>query len=67
LLNGQYEAKMEYIGKDKKEVPYSQRLELQLSKLDNRKKEVLGDLKPSQRSEYPNWLRLLPVPEGFIN
>jgi hypothetical protein len=51
-LNGQYEAKMEMAGsKDKKELTSAQRMEAQLSKLDNRKKEVLGDMKPSKRSE----------------
>lgn len=46
LLNGQYEAKMEFVGTDRKEISYNQRLEMQLSKLDNRKKETLGELKP---------------------
>jgi hypothetical protein len=42
---------MEFVGTDRKDTTYNQRMEMQLSKLDNRKKEGLGDLKLTHRSD----------------
>ena len=42
---------MEFAGKDKKETTYKERLDLQLSRLDNRKKEVFAEVKGRAKSD----------------
>lgn len=46
---------MEFVGTGRKEMSDKERMEIQMSKLDNRKKEGLPDPKLAHRSDSENW------------